>query len=85
MMGDSHIHFPRFARIPNPSDMIAYLGEISTSQSEFPLSVCDFPDVFPDELPGLPPVLEIEFKIDLVPGTNPISIPPYRLASTELE
>ena len=83
--GDSQIHFPKTSKILNPSDMISYLGEISVSQSNFPPIVCDFPDVFPDELPGLPPVREIEFKIDLIPGTNPISIPPYRLAPAELE
>jgi len=37
------------------------------------LVVCEFPDVFPDELPGLPPDREIEFKIELLPGTAPIS------------
>ncbi|WVZ89331.1 hypothetical protein U9M48_035752, partial [Paspalum notatum var. saurae] len=34
--------------------------------------VCDFPDVFPEELPGLPPDRDVEFKIDLVPGTAPL-------------
>ena len=40
--------------------------------------VRDFSDVFPDDLPGLPPERDIEFAIDLVPGTTPISLPPYR-------
>jgi len=40
----------------------------------------DFSDVFPKELPGLPPDREIEFAIDLMPGTAPISQPPYRMA-----
>ena len=35
--------------------------------------VCEFPNVFPDELPGLPPDREIEFKIELLPSTTPIS------------
>ena len=35
--------------------------------------VCEFPDVFPDELPGLPPDRDVEFKIELVLGTAPIS------------
>ncbi|WVZ52688.1 hypothetical protein U9M48_003725, partial [Paspalum notatum var. saurae] len=39
--------------------------------------VCDFPDVFPEELPGLPPDRDVEFKIDLVPGTAPISRQPW--------
>ncbi|XP_042964590.1 uncharacterized protein LOC122298801 [Carya illinoinensis] len=47
--------------------------------------VKDFPDVFPDELPGLPPDREIEFSIDLIPGMAPISKTPYRMAPVELE
>lgn len=47
--------------------------------------VNEFLDVFPDELPGLPPEREIEFAIDLLPDTHPISIPPYRMAPTELK
>ncbi|MDV3195390.1 MAG: hypothetical protein Q8881_04060, partial [Sweet potato little leaf phytoplasma] len=46
--------------------------------------VSEFPDVFPEELLGLPPDKETEFTIELVPGTAPISIPPYRMAPTEL-
>ena len=46
---------------------------------------CEFPDVFPDELPGLPPHREIEFCIDVVSDTAPISIPPYRMAPVELK
>ena len=49
------------------------------------LVVSDFPDVFPDELPGLPPQREIEFKIDLYPRTEPISIAPYRIEPLELK
>ncbi|KAA3464136.1 DNA/RNA polymerases superfamily protein [Gossypium australe] len=47
--------------------------------------VCEFPDVFPEELSGLPPMGEVEFGIDLVLGTTPISIAPYRMAPTELK
>ncbi|CAL9002595.1 unnamed protein product, partial [Prunus brigantina] len=46
--------------------------------------VQEFPDVFPEDLPGLPPHREIEFIIELVPGTNPISQAPYRMAPAEL-
>ena len=49
------------------------------------LVVSDFPDVFPDELPGLPPQREIEFKIDLYSGTEPISISPYRMEPLDLK
>ena len=41
--------------------------------------VCNFLDVFPDDLPGLPPDREGEFKIELLPGTAPISRRPYRI------
>ena len=46
--------------------------------------VCEFPDVFPDELLGLPPDQEIEFCINLVPEARSISIPLYRMAPVEL-
>jgi hypothetical protein len=46
--------------------------------------VCEFPDVFPDELPGLPPDRDVEFGIELVPRTAPISRRPYRMPPDEL-
>ena len=39
---------------------------------------------FPDDIAGLPLEREVEFTIDLIPGTEPISIPPYRMAPVEL-
>ncbi|XP_070049019.1 uncharacterized protein [Nicotiana tomentosiformis] len=57
--------------------------EVPTLQSA-PI-VNDFPDIFPDELPGVPPDREIDFGIDMIPGTEPISIPLYRMASAELK
>ena len=42
--------------------------------------VRDFPDVFPEELPGMPPDREVEFVIDLLPGTAPISKRPYMMS-----
>ncbi|CAJ2642347.1 unnamed protein product [Trifolium pratense] len=39
--------------------------------------VCEFPEVFPDEIPEVPPEREVEFSIDLVPGTKPVSMAPY--------
>jgi len=46
--------------------------------------VNEFPDVFPEDLPGLPPEREVEFGIDVIPDTQSISIPPYRMAPAEL-
>nr|GFA76484.1 putative reverse transcriptase domain-containing protein [Tanacetum cinerariifolium] len=47
--------------------------------------VSEFPDVFPDELPGIPPVHEVEFSIELISGVEPISKAPYRMAPIELK
>ncbi|GJU72642.1 putative nucleotidyltransferase, ribonuclease H [Tanacetum coccineum] len=47
--------------------------------------VKDFPEVFPNDLSGLPPVWEIEFRIELIPGATPVARYPYRLAPSELE
>ena len=48
-------------------------------------TVRDFPDVFPEDLPGLPPTRQVEFQIDLVPGAAPVARAPYRLAPSELK
>nr|GFD04119.1 putative reverse transcriptase domain, aspartic peptidase domain protein [Tanacetum cinerariifolium] len=47
--------------------------------------VFEFPDVFPDEPPGIPLVCEVEFNIELIPGAEPISKSPYRMALIELK
>jgi hypothetical protein len=46
--------------------------------------VCEYPDVFPDDLPGMPPDRDVEFVIELQPGTAPISKRPYRMPPKEL-
>ncbi|KAL0557223.1 hypothetical protein IC582_005741 [Cucumis melo] len=67
----------------------AYLAHVMDTQisklklEDIPV-VREFPDVFPEELSGLPPDREIEFSIDLVPGTTPISQASYRMAPMEL-
>jgi hypothetical protein len=47
--------------------------------------VCEYEDVFPEELPGLPPHRDVEFVINLVPGTVPTAQSPYRMAEVELK
>nr|GFB26514.1 putative reverse transcriptase domain-containing protein [Tanacetum cinerariifolium] len=47
--------------------------------------VRDFPEVFPEDLPGLPPIRPVEFQIDLVPGATPVARAPYRLAPSEMK
>ncbi|KAD3641324.1 hypothetical protein E3N88_30548 [Mikania micrantha] len=59
-------------------------SENKLSISDHPV-VCEFPDVFPEKLPGIPPDREVDFTIDLVPGAEPVSKAPYRMAPTELK
>ena len=51
---------------------------------DLPWVVCEYVDVFPDELPGLPPYRDVDFGIELHPGNSPISMTPYRMAPVEL-
>ena len=52
---------------------------------DIPRVVCDYVDVFPDELPGLPLQRVVDFGIELHPGTSPISMTPHRMAPIELQ
>ncbi|GKF77836.1 hypothetical protein Tco_0230306, partial [Tanacetum coccineum] len=47
--------------------------------------VKNFPEVFHEDLPGLPPTRQVEFHIDLVPGAAPVARAPYRLAPSEMK
>ena len=58
-------------------------GEKELSARQVPI-VCEYEDVF-QKIPGLPPKREINFSIDLIPGTSPISIAPYRMAPKEMQ
>ena len=49
-----------------------------------PWVVCEYEDVFQDELPGLSPHRDVDFVIELHPGTSPISMTPHRMAPVEL-
>ena len=62
----------------------SYLAHVvDTSVNEIKLEdvpvVCEFSDVFLEDLPGLPPDRELEFGIEVLPDSAPISIPPYRM------
>jgi hypothetical protein len=81
-------------RSPTSKDLVLYLPSQDSTQScafammESPVKkipvVCEYADVFPDELPGMPPDRDIEFAIELQPGTTPISKRPYRMPPAEL-
>ena len=73
------------------SGCIGYLASVVDTSLEQQLKpedvlvVPNFLDIFLDDLPRLPPDREIEFAIDLIPGTTPISKAPYRMALSELK
>ncbi|GJW80067.1 putative reverse transcriptase domain-containing protein [Tanacetum coccineum] len=62
-----------------------WLSDHKAEEQEEIVVVRDFPEVFPNNLSGLPPVQEIEFQIELIPGATPVAKPPYRLAPSKLE
>ena len=61
------------------------LNSLAEAKLEDILVVNEFPDVFPQELPRMPPDREIEFTIDLKPGTSPIAQAPYKMGPKELK
>ncbi|XP_073137187.1 uncharacterized protein [Henckelia pumila] len=67
------------------ASVIVAAGESSTRSIADVEIVRDFSDVFPNDVVGIPPVREVEFSIELLPGTVPISKAPYRLAPTEMK
>ncbi|GJY96890.1 putative reverse transcriptase domain-containing protein, partial [Tanacetum coccineum] len=89
----------KVVRIPLPDGkVLRVLGERSKEKARLLMSakasdkkqeeivvVRDFPEVFSDDLSGLPPIREIEFRIELIPGAMPVAKSPYRLAPSELE
>ncbi|GJW20422.1 hypothetical protein Tco_0031044 [Tanacetum coccineum] len=71
-----------------------FLAQISAKKEEDKLEgkqlkdvpiVKDFPEVFPEDLTGLPPTRPVEFQIDLIPGAAPVAQAPYRLAPSEMK
>jgi predicted aspartyl protease len=72
--------------VPLPRDLILHNtanSVLAKAIADVPI-VCEFLDVFLDDLPGLPPDRDVEFKIELIPGTAPISRRPYRMPPNEL-
>jgi hypothetical protein len=66
------------------ADQASMLSQMKVTALEEILMVQEYPDVFPEELSGMPPNRDIEFLIDLLPGTPPISKRPYRMLVNEL-
>ncbi|XP_051133105.1 uncharacterized protein LOC127252819 [Andrographis paniculata] len=81
----SSLSFQSFIRKGYP----VYLSEVrDLKQGEQRLQnihvVRDFPDVFPDDIPGMPPAREVDFTIDIVSGAEPVSRAPYRMTPIEV-
>ncbi|KAJ0705064.1 putative nucleotidyltransferase, Ribonuclease H [Helianthus annuus] len=77
----------KLASYSRKQEMVYMISVIINTKSkelqDIPI-VSEYPDVFPEELPGLPPNREVEFRIHLIPDTTPIAKAPYRLAPTEM-
>ncbi|GKG58307.1 hypothetical protein Tco_0592086, partial [Tanacetum coccineum] len=71
-------------------DLTSFLAHVTTKEIEDKSEKKRLEDVqivkdFPEDLPGLPPMRQVEFQIDLVPGTAPVARAPYRLAPSEMK
>jgi hypothetical protein len=75
-------HTTLYLPFKDSTDSCAYVTIISPLEEI--LVVFEYPDVFPDELPGMPQDRDVEFVIELQPGTAPISKRPYRMPPKEL-
>ena len=94
-IGERSNHLSNVISAATPRTMVqkgceAYLAYVIETNKARPsvsdiTTVSDFPDVFPEELPGLPPQRETEFAIYVILGVTPTSITPYRMAPLELK
>jgi hypothetical protein len=81
---DSLEHEPTILYLPQPKYFNSCTYATSGVKLEDIPVVCEYPDVFPDDLPGMPPDRDIEFITELQPGTAPISKKSYRMPPNEL-
>ncbi|KAD4584809.1 hypothetical protein E3N88_22410 [Mikania micrantha] len=85
------ICFEKMLRIPLTNDHMLELSWLTWWKERDKIKIQDvpvvkeYPDVFPDNLPGFPPARPVEFRIDLVPRATPVAKPPYRLAPSEMQ
>ncbi|GJZ07997.1 reverse transcriptase domain-containing protein [Tanacetum coccineum] len=93
--------YEKYIRVLYGNDMLIVQGERSGVKNESRLEeeeteilerrikdvpvVRDFPEVFPEDFPGLPPTRQVEFHIDLIPGAAPVARAPYHLATAEMK
>ena len=83
---DKHDIFPQTVYESRwQGQLVGWLASLTLEDEErpdldLPRVVCEYVDVFPDKLPGLPPQRVVDFGIELHPGTSPISMTPHRMA-----
>ena len=88
--GDKHDIFPQTVYESKCQGQLAgWLASLTLEDEErldldLPRVVCEYVDVFPDELPGLPPQRVVDFGIELHTDNSPISMTPHRMAPIEL-
>ena len=88
--GDKHDILPQIAYESKCQGQLAgWLASLTLEDEvrpdlDLPRVVCKYVDVFPHELPGLPPHRDVDFGIELYPGISPISMTPHRMAPVEL-
>ncbi|GJZ22625.1 putative reverse transcriptase domain-containing protein [Tanacetum coccineum] len=84
--------YEKYIRVPYGNYMLIIQGKRSGVKNESRLEVIssimtqrDFPEVFPEDLPGLPPMRQVEFHIELIPEATPVARAPYLLAPAEMK
>ena len=89
--GDKHDIFPQIVYESRcQAQLTGWLASLTLEGEErldldLPRVMCKYVDVFPDDLPGLPPHRVVDFGIELHPGTSPISMTPHKMAPVELQ
>jgi hypothetical protein len=81
---ESPTHGSAILKLPSPTSIAYTLHHIAAQNLEDIPVVCEFPDVFPEDLPDMPPDRDVEFIIELQPGTTSISRRPYKMIPKEL-
>jgi hypothetical protein len=81
---ESPTHGSVSPRLPSPTSIASALHHTTAQNLEDIPVACEFLDVFPEDLPGMPPDQDVEFIIELQPSTTPISRRPYKMTPKEL-
>jgi hypothetical protein len=81
---ESPAHGSVILQLPSPTSTASTLHHMAAQNLEDIPRACEFPDVFPEDMSGMPPDRDVEFIIELQPGTAPISRWPYKMTPKKL-